>query len=74
MPTIANTGPIVIAGGSGFLGISLATHLAALGKSVVLLSRSPPKVKGPWRHATWDGAVSESGATSWPGRAAWSTW
>ncbi len=48
------SGPIVIAGGSGFLGISLATHLARAGRSVVLLSRRPPKMDGPWRHVTWD--------------------
>ncbi len=47
-------GPIIIAGGSGFLGVSLATHLAAAGRSVVLLSRQPPKVSGPWRHVCWD--------------------
>jgi hypothetical protein len=29
---------IVIAGGSGFLGVSLATHWAHSGKSVALLS------------------------------------
>src|SRR5688500_5165648 len=45
---------IVIAGGSGFLGISLATHLAAAGTSVVILSRHAPKVVGPWRHVSWD--------------------
>lgn len=48
-------GPIVIAGGSGFLGISLATHLATAGRSVVLLSRRPPGISGPWRHVAWDG-------------------
>ncbi|MDZ4817931.1 MAG: DUF1731 domain-containing protein [Planctomycetota bacterium] len=47
-------GTIVIAGGSGFLGVSLATHLASTGKSVVILSRKPPKVSGPWRHVAWD--------------------
>src|SRR5262245_25963385 len=47
-------GPVVIAGGSGFLGISLATHLVGCGYSVVLLSRSVPKVAGNWRHASWD--------------------
>ena len=46
---------IVIAGGSGFLGISLASHLAVRGFSVVILSRSGPKVSGPWRHRLWDG-------------------
>ena len=46
--------PIVIAGGSGFLGVSLATHLAASGTSVVLLSRNAPNVAGPWQHVRWD--------------------
>jgi uncharacterized protein len=46
--------PIIIAGGSGFLGISLATHLGSLGIPVVVLSRHPPKVTGPWRHVGWD--------------------
>ena len=49
------SGPIVVAGGSGFLGISLATHLTKIGRSVVLLSRTAPKPKGPWRHVVWDG-------------------
>ena len=49
------SGRIVIAGGSGFLGISLASHLAASGASVVVLSRHPPKVSGRWRHVPWDG-------------------
>lgn len=46
---------IVIAGGSGFLGVSLAYHLADLGAEVVVLSRSKPRANGPWRHAAWDG-------------------
>lgn len=48
------TGPVVIAGGSGFLGVSLATHLADTGSDVVLLSRSAPPTDGPWRHVRWD--------------------
>ena len=48
------SGGVVIAGGSGFLGVSLATHLAAGGTQVVLLSRTPPRVSGPWRHVAWD--------------------
>ncbi len=47
-------GPVVIAGGSGFLGVSLALHLGASGRSVVILSRSPPKPSGPWKHVPWD--------------------
>jgi uncharacterized protein (TIGR01777 family) len=49
------SGRVVIAGGSGFLGVSLAIHLAARGLSIVLLSRHAPKIAGPWRHARWDG-------------------
>ena len=46
---------IVIAGGSGFLGVSLAEFLIASGVEVVILSRNPPKVEGPWKHVIWDG-------------------
>jgi uncharacterized protein (TIGR01777 family) len=46
---------IVIAGGSGFLGISMATHFACAGAKVTILARSQPKVTGNWTHATWDG-------------------
>jgi uncharacterized protein (TIGR01777 family) len=53
MPPAANT--VVIAGGSGFLGRSLARHLAARGHEVVILSRTPPRAHGPWTHAPWDG-------------------
>jgi uncharacterized protein (TIGR01777 family) len=45
---------IVIAGGSGFLGVSLAHHLAASGAAVVILSRHAPNIPGPWRHVPWD--------------------
>ena len=48
------SGGVVIAGGSGFLGVSLATHLAAGGTPVVIVSRTPPRVSGPWRHVPWD--------------------
>jgi uncharacterized protein (TIGR01777 family) len=47
----------VIAGGSGFLGVSLARHLARLGHSIVILSRSPPKPSGAWHHVTWDARI-----------------
>ena len=52
----------VIAGGSGFLGVSLAHHLVDRGASVVILSRSNPRVSGPWRHRAWDGRT----LGSWP--------
>jgi uncharacterized protein (TIGR01777 family) len=54
MPDGVRSGPIVIAGGSGFLGISLATWLAKEGRSIVILSRRAPSVEGPWRHVRWD--------------------
>src|ERR1700722_19984368 len=54
MPPTADPGPVVIAGGSGFLRLSLATHLANKGWSVTVLSRRPPRREGPWRHVTWD--------------------
>lgn len=55
-------GRVVIAGGSGFLGLSLATHLAARGATIVLLSRKPPRVQGPWKHVAWDGRMLDR----WP--------
>ncbi len=45
---------IVITGGSGFLGVSLATHLTSLGAEVVIVSRSRP-VAGAWQYCSWDG-------------------
>lgn len=45
---------VVIAGGSGFLGVSLAHHLAAAGWRVVILSRNRPRPAGPWEHVAWD--------------------
>jgi uncharacterized protein len=45
---------VVIAGGSGFLGVSLAHHLAAAGWRVTLLSRNQPRVVGPWEYVAWD--------------------
>jgi hypothetical protein len=48
------SGRIVIAGGSGFLGVSLAEHLAVYGEPIVILSRRSPKVTGGWRHVPWD--------------------
>lgn len=53
---------VVIAGGTGFLGRSLARHLVASGREVVVLSRRPPADgESSWRHARWDGR----GAGDW---------
>src|SRR5262245_36174624 len=54
MTQLKDSDRIIIAGGSGFLGLSLARHLTACGNSVVLLSRHPPQANGPWKHVTWD--------------------
>ena len=54
MSTSLESGTFVIVGGSGFLGVSLAHHLAERGGSVVILSRKPPRATGPWRHRSWD--------------------
>src|SRR5262245_25270582 len=54
MPDTTSRGRIVIAGGSGFLGLSLATHLTNHGWSVVVLSRRPPQCDGPWSYTSWD--------------------
>jgi hypothetical protein len=50
---------IVIAGGSGFLGISMAQHFADAGASVSVLSRFVPKVSGSWTHHCWDARTLE---------------
>jgi uncharacterized protein (TIGR01777 family) len=46
---------IVIAGGSGFLGLSMAEYFSKAGGDVTILSRSKPKGNGRWSHASWDG-------------------
>ena len=45
--------PIVIAGGSGFLGSSLARHLTEGGRSVIIISRNRSKNCAS-QHVTWD--------------------
>jgi uncharacterized protein len=47
-------GRVVIAGGSGFLGLSLAHHLVAAGRGVVVLSRRAPKAIPGVTHVSWD--------------------
>ena len=46
---------LVIAGGSGFLGLSMADYFSEAGADVTILSRSKPKGDGRWSHAPWDG-------------------
>lgn len=47
------TGRIVIAGGTGFLGLNLARHLIGEGCEVVLISRHSTS-RADWRHEKWD--------------------
>lgn len=47
-------GRVVIAGGTGFLGQSLARHLTRLGHSVTVISRQRPAGDLSWRHVSWD--------------------
>ncbi|NUQ51942.1 MAG: DUF1731 domain-containing protein [Phycisphaerales bacterium] len=45
---------VVIAGGSGFIGTSLAQQLGSLGMQVSVLSRSAPKTDSPATFVRWD--------------------
>ncbi len=45
---------VVIAGGSGFLGVSLAFHLSAANWQVSILSRNRPRPEGPWQYVAWE--------------------
>ncbi len=46
---------VVIAGGTGFLGLNLARCLTENDRKVVLISRTPPTVQCDWIHEIWDG-------------------
>ena len=54
---------IVIAGGSGFLGLSLTQYLHKLGATVTILSRSKP-VDAKAEHVRWDGRTLGTWAES----------
>jgi uncharacterized protein (TIGR01777 family) len=49
-----NEKSVVIAGGSGFLGTSLAYHLLESNFKVTVLSRNRPRANGHWDFAEWD--------------------
>jgi uncharacterized protein (TIGR01777 family) len=48
------TGRVVIAGGSGFLGVNLARFWGEKGVRVTILSRRRPRATGEWAFAEWD--------------------
>lgn len=50
---------IVIAGGSGFLGLSMAEHFTKQNATVTILSRSKPKLVSGCSHYSWDGRTLE---------------
>jgi uncharacterized protein len=52
---VTDTERIVIAGGTGFLGLNLASHLTEHGYRVTLLSRHRSAAAEPWSHFIWDG-------------------
>lgn len=64
------SGRVVIAGGTGFLGLNLARHLAGLGCEPVLVSRRPPAVDSPWQHTAWDACTLGDWANVLDGAAA----
>jgi uncharacterized protein (TIGR01777 family) len=49
-----NNDKVVIAGGSGFVGVSLAHHLLQSKFKVTILSRNRPKIDGQWDFVKWD--------------------
>ena len=54
MNNMEPAGRVVIAGGSGFLGLNLARYLGQRGCEVILLSRHPPLPDSRGRHVAWD--------------------
>jgi len=46
---------IVVAGGSGFLGLAMATQFAGAGADVTIVSRSRLKANGRWKNLVWNG-------------------
>jgi uncharacterized protein len=46
---------IIVFGGTGFLGLSLANHLQPRGYEIILVARNTPKKNIPFTFCTWDG-------------------
>jgi uncharacterized protein (TIGR01777 family) len=64
------TARIILAGGSGFIGQSLAGPLVEKGYDVVVLTRSPENTGGPTRQVRWDGRTVEDWGAEVDGAAA----
>lgn len=65
-----NDRTIVIAGGSGFLGVSLASHLLESNFDVTILSRNRPGTDGRWDFVRWDGRTLSDWQSAIDGAAA----
>lgn len=50
---------VVIAGGTGFIGSSLAQYLAQQGMEPVLIARNPPNASSPFPFYQWDGVTQD---------------
>jgi uncharacterized protein (TIGR01777 family) len=68
--SVKPTGRIVIAGGTGFLGLNLARHLSGTGCEVVLLARHRPPEDPRWRHLAWDARTAGDWTSCLEGAAA----
>jgi uncharacterized protein len=68
--SIELTGRIVIAVGTGFLGLNLVRHLSRFDCEPVLISRHPPAEESRWRHVTWDARTPGDWVDSLDGAAA----
>ncbi len=58
---------IVIAGGSGFLGLAMTEHFSKMNAQVTILSRSKPKTSSKCEHLPWDGRSLDSWHTALDG-------
>lgn len=65
-----NSPRVILAGGTGFLGRSLAKALVTRGYEVVILTRSPHSESGPAMEVAWDGRTLGPWADSLDGAAA----
>lgn len=65
-----STRHVVIAGGSGFNGTSIAEYLHARGWAVIVLSRHPSRRQLPWRCISWDARTKGEWCSAFEGAVA----
>lgn len=46
---------VIITGGSGYVGTTLAAYLAEQDYAPTIIARRPPQKSGPWKFVAWDG-------------------